>query len=110
MTAIQTKDRQNTNPSILKMENVSFSYDGIRHILDDINFDIREGEMISIVGKNGAGKSTLSKLLCGFEKEDRGIICYQGRGYQRQDHQRTRRNHRGGHAKPQPDDLQTDDL
>jgi energy-coupling factor transport system ATP-binding protein len=60
------------------MENIFFSYDGISHILDDINFDIREGEMVSIVGKNGAGKSTLSKLLCGFEKEDRGVIRYKG--------------------------------
>jgi energy-coupling factor transporter ATP-binding protein EcfA2 len=76
--AIQADDRKNTNPSILKMENVSFSYDGIRQILDDISLDIREGEMVSIVGKNGAGKSTLSKLLCGFEKEDRGVILYRG--------------------------------
>jgi len=76
--AIQADERKNTNPSILKMEHISFSYDGARQILDDINFDIREGEMISIVGKNGAGKSTLSKLLCGFEKEDRGVILYKG--------------------------------
>jgi energy-coupling factor transport system ATP-binding protein len=76
--AIQDENRENTNPSILKMENISFSYDGVRQILDNINFDIREGEMISIVGKNGAGKSTLSKLLCGFEKEDRGAIFYKG--------------------------------
>ncbi|MAT45090.1 MAG: heme ABC transporter ATP-binding protein [Anaerolineaceae bacterium] len=72
------QDWRNTNPSILKMEHVYFSYDGKRQILDDISFDIREGEMVSIVGKNGAGKSTLSKLLCGFEKEDRGTIYYRG--------------------------------
>lgn len=65
-------------PSILKMENISFSYDGIRPVLAEINLDIQEGEMVSIVGKNGAGKSTLSKLLCGFEKEDRGRILYYG--------------------------------
>ncbi|MDX9863274.1 MAG: ABC transporter ATP-binding protein [Anaerolineaceae bacterium] len=65
-------------PSILKMEDISFSYDGIRPVLTEINFDIQEGEMVSIVGKNGAGKSTLSKLLCGFEKEDRGRILYRG--------------------------------
>ncbi len=77
--AIKVDDRQNTNPSILSMENVSFSYDGVRQILDNVSFDIREGEMVSVVGKNGAGKSTLSKLLCGFEKEDRGTIRYQGK-------------------------------
>jgi energy-coupling factor transport system ATP-binding protein len=76
--SIQSDDRVNNRPSILRMENVSFSYDGVRQILTDINIDIREGEMVSIVGKNGAGKSTLSKLLCGFEKEDRGAIFYEG--------------------------------
>lgn len=76
---IQPADHLNTRPSILKMEDISFSYDGIRPVLTDINFDIHEGEMVSIVGKNGAGKSTLSKLLCGFEKEDRGRIFYQGK-------------------------------
>jgi energy-coupling factor transport system ATP-binding protein len=34
--------------------------------------------MVSIVGKNGAGKSTIAKLLCGFEREDRGAILYKG--------------------------------
>ncbi len=75
---ILAKERLNTHSSILKMEDVSFSYDGIRPVLSDISFDILEGEMVSIVGKNGAGKSTLSKLLCGFEKEDRGRILYRG--------------------------------
>ena len=76
--AIKEDDRQNTNPSILKMENVTFSYDGVRPILSDVSFDIRQGEMVSIVGKNGAGKSTLSKLLCGFNKQDQGGIYYKG--------------------------------
>ena len=65
-------------PSILKLENVSFSYDGVRPTLAEINFDLREGEMVSIVGKNGAGKSTLSKLMVGFEKPDSGAILYRG--------------------------------
>lgn len=68
----------NHNESILCVQNVSFSYDGVRAILDNIDFDLREGEMVSIVGKNGAGKSTLSKLMVGFEKEDKGAILYRG--------------------------------
>lgn len=75
---IKVDDRRNDRPSILRMENVSFSYDGMRPILEDISFDLQEGEMVSVVGKNGAGKSTLSKLLCGFEKEDKGSIVYCG--------------------------------
>ncbi|GAB4540916.1 MAG: ABC transporter ATP-binding protein [Anaerolineales bacterium] len=76
--AIPADTRANAAPSILSMEHISFSYDGVRRILDDINFDVRQGEMVSIVGKNGAGKSTLSKLLCGFEKPDAGVMRYQG--------------------------------
>lgn len=76
--AIPLERREHAKPSVLKMENISFSYDGLRPVLNDINFDIREGEMVSIVGRNGAGKSTLSKLLCGFEREDRGAIFYKG--------------------------------
>ena len=75
---IQPAGHLNARPSILKMEDISFSYDGLRPVLADINIEIQEGEMVSIVGKNGAGKSTLSKLLCGFEKEDRGRILYHG--------------------------------
>ncbi len=75
---IPAPDVRDSRPSILKMEKVAFSYDGARPVLADINFDIQEGEMVSIVGKNGAGKSTLSKLLCGFEKEDSGRILYRG--------------------------------
>ena len=76
--SVQHPADQPAAPSILSIENLNFSYDGIRPILENINIDIREGEMVSLVGKNGAGKSTLSKLLCGFEKPDSGIIHYYG--------------------------------
>jgi len=83
-TALQRWDRSvnipavvNDNQSILKSDHLSFSYDGVHPTLEDIDFDIREGEMVSIVGKNGAGKSTLSKIMCGFAKEDKGVILYQ---------------------------------
>ncbi|NMB07205.1 MAG: ATP-binding cassette domain-containing protein [Tissierellia bacterium] len=71
-------EEEKSRESILKLENVNFSYDGIRNNLKDINIDIKEGEMVSIVGKNGAGKSTLSKVICGFEREDSGNIYYRG--------------------------------
>ena len=76
---IEKDQRVNSNPYILQMEDITFSYDGERNVLEDINFDIRKGEMLSLVGKNGAGKSTLSKLLCGFEKENKGVIRYMGK-------------------------------
>ncbi len=74
--SVQTPAETAPKSSVLDLDDVSFSYDGIRPTLTDIQFDLREGEMISIVGKNGAGKSTLSKLMVGFEKPDKGVIRY----------------------------------
>ena len=63
---------------LLSVRNLSFQYTKKRRILQDISFDIRRGEMVSIVGTNGAGKSTLAKVICGFVKEDAGDILYEG--------------------------------
>lgn len=65
-----------SNETLLKLENISFSYDEKRKILKNIDLTIKKGEMISIVGSNGAGKSTLSKVIAGFERQDEGKIYY----------------------------------
>lgn len=62
----------------MKVENLYFSYQEGNPILQHIHFDIKKGEMVSIVGKNGAGKSTLSNLICGFYKPSRGRILLNG--------------------------------
>ena len=64
--------------TILKAEHLSFQYTSRRKILQDISFEIREGEMVSIVGTNGAGKSTLAKTICGFVHEDEGALYFDG--------------------------------
>lgn len=71
-----------TSPSsnetnVLEIDNLSFSY-GSASTLSNISFSIKEGEMISIVGKNGAGKSTLSALICGFIHPHEGAIRLNG--------------------------------
>ncbi|MBR5800572.1 MAG: ABC transporter ATP-binding protein [Lachnospiraceae bacterium] len=64
---------------VLKVENLHFGYTPEVENLSDISFTVREGDMISIVGKNGAGKSTMAKLLCGFEKPGKGSMYLYGR-------------------------------
>ncbi|MDG2733263.1 ATP-binding cassette domain-containing protein, partial [Vibrio parahaemolyticus] len=51
------------NQIVLSGKNISMTY-GNRVVLDDINIDIRAGEVTALLGPNGAGKSTLLKLLC----------------------------------------------
>ncbi len=65
--------------AVLSFSDVCFSYSADRVVLENINFNICEGEMTAIVGKNGAGKSTLCKLICGFEKPEKGTIELFGR-------------------------------
>lgn len=78
--ADRTKTRTvKEKPEILRVENIHFGYLPEKENLTDIHFSIKEGEMISIVGKNGAGKSTMAKLLCGFEKPGKGTIYLKGR-------------------------------
>ena len=61
-------------------ENVSFTYPNTeREILRNLNFTIKSGEKVAIVGVNGAGKSTVIKLLCGLYKPDSGNIYIGGK-------------------------------
>ncbi len=71
--------RVNENEYILEVENVDFSYEESEQILFDVSFRIRRGEMLAIVGKNGAGKSTMSKVICGFERAQKGKIIFEGK-------------------------------
>lgn len=63
---------------LLKIENISKSF-GKKHVLENISFEILEGEIISIFGLSGCGKSTLLSILCGYQKQDSGkITCVSG--------------------------------
>jgi len=57
----------------LKVENLSFSF-GYDTILDNINFEINEGEVVSIVGPSGGGKTTLLRLCAGLLDRQDGDI------------------------------------
>lgn len=59
----------------IKIRNVNKRIKG-KKILDDINFDIYEGEIVGLVGPNGAGKSTLLKIMTGLYSFDSGEISY----------------------------------
>ncbi|RYH08877.1 MAG: ATP-binding cassette domain-containing protein, partial [Alphaproteobacteria bacterium] len=49
---------------ILEMRSITKTFPGVK-ALQDVNFDVRAGEIHAVVGENGAGKSTLMKVLSG---------------------------------------------
>ena len=62
---------------ILVALNVTKSFPGVL-ALDNVDFDVRAGEVTALLGENGAGKSTLIKLMAGFYTLDRGEITVDG--------------------------------
>ncbi len=64
----------NLQEVILQIKNLDFTYHTGHHALRNISLNIHKGEMLSIVGTNGAGKSTFSKVICGFEKQQKGTM------------------------------------
>ncbi len=70
--------QKSTADTLLSVSNVSFKYDNKRQTIKDVSFDIKRGEIVSLVGKNGAGKSTLASLICGFNRPDSGKILLCG--------------------------------
>jgi len=60
----------------IRFEDISFSYDGKRFALKDINFEVKPFEKVALVGKTGAGKSTVVNLICGFYFPQKGKIFF----------------------------------
>ena len=62
-------------PSALTVSNLSVRF-GMRTILDAINFDVREGEFLCIVGSSGSGKTTLLRVLAGLARPAEGKVLF----------------------------------
>lgn len=62
--------------NILSLKDVSFSYDGERYVLRNINMEFKKGKVYGIFGKSGAGKTTLLTLMAGLETTTNGTINY----------------------------------
>ena len=76
----------NTNPTtgapILSAEDLYKTYgkgEGATHALNGVSLEVREGELLAILGSSGSGKSTLLNMLGGMDKPDRGDIVIGGR-------------------------------
>lgn len=62
---------------LLSIEHVAVHFGGLIAI-SDMNFDVREGELVSLIGPNGAGKTTAFNVITGFLKPTKGNVTFRG--------------------------------
>ncbi|MDP9148550.1 MAG: ABC transporter ATP-binding protein [Myxococcota bacterium] len=66
----------------LSVRHVTKRFGGLLAV-DDVSFDLREGEIVFLIGPNGAGKTTLFNLVSGFLRPTQGVIAFEGRSLSR---------------------------
>lgn len=68
----------NNGDNLFEFKNVDFSYSGKNNVLNNLNFVIKKGDSIGIIGGTGSGKSTIIKLMDRFFDATNGEILYKG--------------------------------
>ena len=68
----------NSKDPFLGITNLSKSFGGVMAV-SKVNFELRQGELLGIIGPNGSGKTTLVNLITGFVKPNSGKIQYKGK-------------------------------
>jgi D-xylose transport system ATP-binding protein len=77
MTAADTQSPASTTTPLLEIRGVSKRFGSVQ-ALTDVDFEVRAGEVMALVGDNGAGKSTLIKCIAGIYTTDSGEIVFDG--------------------------------
>lgn len=72
-----TEDGRQIGPVMMEMKNITLRFGGVVAI-QDISFDIREGEIRAIIGPNGAGKSSMLNVISGFYNPQEGDVLFRG--------------------------------
>lgn len=72
-----TADGRQIGGTLMEMRNITLKFGGLVAI-QDISFDIREGEIRAIIGPNGAGKSSMLNIISGFYTPTEGEVWYKG--------------------------------
>ena len=70
---------------MIALDQISKSYDGVSRIIDNLSFDVLEGEILMILGSSGCGKSTILKMINRLIEPTEGRIYLDGKDIQHQD-------------------------
>lgn len=62
-----------TTSAVVSAQNISIGFGQVQ-VLEDVSFEVQQGEFVAIIGPNGAGKSTLIKIALGLKKADEGTL------------------------------------
>ena len=71
---------QESRPVRLSLRGMGKSFAGIQ-VLHGVDLDVREGEVVALLGENGAGKSTLSAIIAGLIKPSEGTMLWENQPY-----------------------------
>ncbi|MDO5328893.1 MAG: ABC transporter ATP-binding protein [Coriobacteriia bacterium] len=79
MAPLETKERQPTMSKCLEIQDLAFHYQNTDNIFEGINFELHNGEILSLLGPNGCGKTTLLNCIIGLCKNTHGNIIINGK-------------------------------
>ncbi|MBO0419983.1 MAG: ABC transporter ATP-binding protein [Vagococcus fluvialis] len=68
---------------MLKVENISVHY-GMIQAVKGISFEVKEGEIVSLIGANGAGKTTILRTISGLVRPSEGNIIFEGKNIEKE--------------------------
>jgi NitT/TauT family transport system ATP-binding protein len=66
----------------VKFEHVSLAFDtpkGKLNVVDDVSYDIRDGDFVAVIGPSGCGKTTMMSMLAGFQSPTTGSVLFDGK-------------------------------
>lgn len=68
---------------MLNVENISVHY-GMIQAVKGISFEVKEGEIVSLIGANGAGKTTILRTISGLVRPSKGTILFEGKNIEKE--------------------------